>query len=543
MENCNIFFNPGIDDFLISVNSVAYVDKTELILHINKLLNTKKRYICVSSPRGFGKTTIVNMLTAYYSYSKIITDVFDNENISKTKDWNKYLGQFNVIKLNMFNFIHKNLNIEELSNSIYSILLNEIRESVPKFRTYNEKKSFSWLFQKLFNQTHRKIVLIIDEWDYIFRLNNNDKNFQKKYIDFLTNFIVKKDYIALTYMTGIIPIKKNKTPLSLDIFDNYSILSPSFMSKFMGFTENEVKKLCTEHKLNINEIKEYYNGYHLKQTYHEINDNGNSVKKNTCTNIYNPSSIVNVIISKKVENYWNITKEYDTIRQYVQTNYKDLKEDFENLINGKRIKNNIIKYQNDVYTLQNKDDIIILLVYLGYLSYDIETKEIYIPNKEMLSLFKTLLENKLYKHYDQSNVLLEATWNLDSDTVAKLIEEAYNDVPSKQNLNKNTLTSSIMNAYYTAKEYYTILFNVDDGKGFDDIVFLPAPGHYDKPVLLFELKNEEENLETITEEIQSQNYPKNFEEHYDKMLFIRIKYSNFNHKEKHISCIIEKYEK
>ncbi|OUM68470.1 hypothetical protein PIROE2DRAFT_3759 [Piromyces sp. E2] len=539
MENYNIFFNPGIEDFQISLNSIAYIDKTELILHINKLLNTKKRYICVSGPRGFGKTTIVNMLTAYYSHSKDSINIFDNEKISKNKNWNRYLGQFNVIKINIANFINKNIYIEDMIDTIYEALINEIRESIPKLRSFiKENKSFYKIYQKIYNQTQRKIVLIIDEWDCILILKRKDKEFQKKYIDFLNNFIERKEYIVLTYITGILPIKKYNNTSSLDIFDDYSMLSPSFMSEFIGFPENEVKNICNEYKLNFDLVKEYYNGYHLKQQYHEIGDNGTIIEKNQCVNIFNSFSVINAIINKEVKNYWNKTKEYNIVKQYIQRNFNDLKEYIEVLLNGDRIKISIINYRNDLFTLENKNDIIIFLINLGYVGYDIETEEVYIPNKEMYDIFKSIINTKLFKHFEQSKKLLEATWNLDSDTVAELIEEAYNNFSNKQNHYENSLTSSIMNAYQIAKEYYTIL-HVDDGRRFDDIVFLPAPDHHEKPILLFELKEEDENLNTVNDKIKFQNYPRNFEDHYDKMLFIRITYN----KNKHISCTIEKYIK
>ena len=100
----NEIFNPGSESYKEIINSEVYVDKTELILEINKRIFTSEKYICNSRPTGFGKTLTVDMLTAYYSYSKIKTDIFNDKKVAKIKEWNKYLNEFNVIKLNMVNF-------------------------------------------------------------------------------------------------------------------------------------------------------------------------------------------------------------------------------------------------------------------------------------------------------------------------------------------------------------------------------------------------------------------------------------------------------
>ena len=60
-----IYVNPGNENFESAVNSEIYVDKTGLLKHINHMIGTEQRYVCVSRPRRFGKSMAADMLAAY----------------------------------------------------------------------------------------------------------------------------------------------------------------------------------------------------------------------------------------------------------------------------------------------------------------------------------------------------------------------------------------------------------------------------------------------------------------------------------------------
>ena len=67
VSRMGIYLNPGNEDFTRAVNSEIYVDKTEMLKHTNRVMNTEQQFICVSRPRRFGKSMTSNMLAAYYS--------------------------------------------------------------------------------------------------------------------------------------------------------------------------------------------------------------------------------------------------------------------------------------------------------------------------------------------------------------------------------------------------------------------------------------------------------------------------------------------
>ena len=82
--NMGVYLNPGNEKFAKAVQSEIYVDKTGLIEYTNQVINTVQRYVCVSRPRRFGKSTAANMLTAYYSRGCAAGQLFHDLRLQKT---------------------------------------------------------------------------------------------------------------------------------------------------------------------------------------------------------------------------------------------------------------------------------------------------------------------------------------------------------------------------------------------------------------------------------------------------------------------------
>eukprot|EP00833_Pecoramyces_ruminatium_P009455 jgi/Orpsp1_1/1183487/evm.model.c7180000085421.1 len=268
-------FNPSDENFRIVLNSQYYVDKTDLIYHLNEVINTENRFISVSRPRRFGKTVTANMLTAYYSYSEKKTTIFNDRYIgiiydelnqidkqSRAEEQNKneeskiinknykYLNKFNVIKLIM-NEYFANRSVEAGIKKIMKKIINEIKSSINDIE-FSDENDIIDIFEDLYKKTDRKLVFIIDEWDYILRHYKDEKSIYT-YLEFLNTFLKDKEYIALAYVTGILPLKKNKEQSSLNNFKDFSMILPSWMAKYFGFTDNEVKELCKIYKRIENE--------------------------------------------------------------------------------------------------------------------------------------------------------------------------------------------------------------------------------------------------------------------------------------------------
>jgi len=304
-------FNPGEFKFCENLIDLNYIDKTEMILELNKYINSvSKKNLCVTRPRRFGKTITANMLTAYYSYSESKITVFDDKKISKSKDWDQYLGKFIVIKLNMIDYFLGIERINEGIEKIKNIIIKEGKKNGINFE-FKEKESYDILniMNKIQESTRLKIIIIIDEWDIVLRNKNYDENSQKIYLEFLTLLIKDKNYTALTYMTGILPIKNYGLNSGLaGAITEYSMTTPGWISKYIGFTDNEVKKLCNKYikkqsdknnsdnnlneEINYKNIKYWYDGYHFID------------EKKKIYEIYSPYSIMTAFKDNKIDNYW-----------------------------------------------------------------------------------------------------------------------------------------------------------------------------------------------------------------------------------------------
>ena len=538
------YLNVGTTKFKEAINSQIYVDKTRIISYLNTLINTKQKYVCVSRPRRFGKTTTLDMLAAYYDCEANSKDIFERFAIGSEKNGFAFINSFEVLSINMVSFFN-NKSIEDGVKYLEKIITKEL---VRKFDNidYLDKDNLSLVMNDIYSQANKLFVVLIDEWDCVFRRYQEDKEGQIVYLDFLRDWLKDQPYIALAYMTGILPIKKYGEHSALNMFDEYSMIEPMQLAEYAGFTDDEVKAICSEYSLNYQEIKNWYDGYVLFGHIPLNNRTGSSNKENNKFEIYSPVSVVKSALTGKMLNYWNETETAEALKQYIKRNYDGLKEDVIMLMNGGRISIDVTTYQNDMTTFHSKDDIFTLLVHLGYLGYDSVKKEIYIPNNEVKDVFRQTTKgdewNYLSKTLDNSQKLLEATWNHDERTVAELIENAHDKAGNKTYNSEAALSYAIQLAYYSAQNYYTLIQELGTGKGYADLVYIPAPEYADKPVILVELKYEKD-AQTAVEQIMKKNYPANLEHYKGKIIVVGINYdkekSNNSTGYKHHSCKIE----
>jgi hypothetical protein len=367
--------------------------------------------------------------------------------------------------------------------------------------------------------------VIIDEWDCIFRENKEDTTAQNLYLDFLRNFLKDKSYVALAYMTGILPIKKYGTHSALNMFDEFSMTNPRELAEFVGFTESEVKQLCIQYDMDFEETKRWYDGYQFENAEH----------------IYSPRSVVASMLSHCFDSYWNQTETFEALRDYIALNYDGLKDTIVELLAGERKEINSKKFTNDMTTFQSADDVLTLLIHLGYLGYNFSTKEVFIPNSEVASEFCNAIEDtdwhEVIKAVQNSKKLLEATWNQDTKAVAKGLEQAHFETSILKYNDENSLACVISLAYYSARTYYTQVRELPTGKGFADLVFLPRKNHLDKPAIVVELKWDKSAKGAIAQ-IKEKNHGKALEDYQGNLLLVGV---NYDVKSKKHECEIEMY--
>ena len=523
------YLNPDNSKFQESINSDIYVDKTGLITYTNSVIHTQQKCICVSRPRRFGKSMAANMLSAYYSRGCDSKELFQNLEIAEDAQFETYLNQYDVIFLNVQEFLSQSKNIDEMISLIRRSVLWDLLGEYPEFR-YFDTFNLTRTMQDVYQQTKCPFVVIIDEWDCVFREYKTDRETQERYLDFLRDLLKDKGYIHLAYMTGILPIKKYGTHSALNMFTEYSMTNPREMAEYFGFTEVEVKKLCERFHRNFEETRAWYDGYEL------VTVDG---EEKICYSMYSPKSVVDVMLSGVFDNYWNQTETYEALKSYIKLNFDGLKDAIIRMLAGERVQVNIGTFSNDMTSFQGKDDVLTLLIHLGYLSYHWPDKTVIIPNKEVsqeyINAISTMDWAEVTRSVEDSKMLLEALWNMDEKAVAAGIDKAHREISILQYNNENALSCTINLAFYFAREYYTIIRELPTGKGFADICFIPRKIHLDKPAVIIELKWDK-TAQGAIRQIKEKQYVDALDEYCGELLLVGINYDKWT---KMHTCVIE----
>lgn len=551
------YLNSGKQGYQMAVNSEIFVDKTEMISYLNSVVNTEQRFVSVSRPRRFGKSMAADMICAYYDREADSRELFEHRKLSecepikvaeRTLEWDFYLGSSDVLHIVMTKFFKKKISVEQALADMQRLVIRDYKKIYPGIDYYNDENLIQTI-EDVYSEIDRQLVIVIDEWDAVFRIRQDDKDGQTEYLDFLRDLMKDNNHVALAYMTGILPIKKYGEHSALNMFDEYSIMQPMELATYSGFTEDEVRKLCEQYEMSYDEISDWYDGYLISNTipvnkrklYREGGYEEHRFR------IYSPLSVVNAMRSGIIKNYWNKTESYEALAEYIRKDYDGLKDAVALLMDGGRLKIDPSTYQNDMTTFTGRDDVLSLLVHLGYLGFDDESSEVFIPNREILDEFKTSTKGKewidTFKSFETSLMLLEATWKCDADMVARLVEDAHNKTSNKTYNDEAALSYGIQLAYYAAQKYYTTILELDTGKGYADVVYLPAPQYSDKPALLIELKYGKDT-EAGMNQVRRQKYLDRFAHYKGNTLVIVINYDkdipNTSHDFKHHSCSIDK---
>jgi len=425
----------------------------------------------------------------------------------------------------MQNFLSESENIEDMIEEIQRAVLYELILSSSDIPYYNNKKLLRSL-QDVFAYNSVQFIFIIDEWDCIFRLHKTDGESQKKYLDFLRGLLKDQSYVALAYMTGILPIKKYGIHSALNMFTEISMTNARGLSEFTGFTEEEVKELCEKYNMSFEETKRWYDGYDLKGI-----------------SIYNPRSVVMSMTGNDYDNYWASTETYEALKVYIEMNCDGLRDIVVELLSGNRKEIDTTTFSNDMITFKTADDVLTLLIHLGYLGFDFETKEIFIPNYEIseqfISTIKILGWNEVVKSIQKSEKLLEATLKTEEKRVEEIIEEVHKESTSILKYNdENSLSCVISLAYYSARKSYILYREMQAGKGYADLVFVPRK-NCTTPAFIVELKYDK-TASTAIEQIKQKQYCDCLKDYKGKIIIVGINYDKNN---KVHECKIEELEK
>ena len=502
-----------------------YVDKTSLIPFINTTLNSERRYSCVTRCRRFGKSMAAKMLCAYYDKSCDSRELFAGLEAEKDKTFGEYLNRYYVISIDMTDFTTKYRGERDIVKLIQQDVMDEVLDVFPDVKV-KERDDLMSILYRISESTGERFFMIIDEWDAILREMGTDEYVSTSYVDLLRRLFKgsgSSDVFAGVYLTGILPIKKYNTESALNNFSEYSMVRPGKIATSLGFTHEEVEALCQKHGMDFTEMERWYDGYRIGKA----------------SRIFNPYSVMKAISDDDFGSYWSTTGAYDSVRTYIQMNYDGLKDDIIRMLAGEHVYVNTTKFQNDMRIVRSKNDVLTVLIHLGYLAYDGDAGECYIPNKEVADEFLNAVEDtswtRLVDALTASKNLLAATISCNGQAVAQGIDQAHDEHTSILSYNdENSLACVLSIAYIWAKNEYVIHREYATGKGYADLVMIPRR-NVSKPALVIELKYNH-SADTAISQIKQKNYPAKLSDYTGDILLVGISYDK---ETKQHTCRIE----
>ncbi|MBO4334074.1 MAG: AAA family ATPase [Paludibacteraceae bacterium] len=523
-----IYLNPDNSGFKMALAADIYVDKTMMISQLNHFIDKGNSYICVSRPRRFGKTFASNMLCAYYSKGCDSAGLFKNLKIAQADNYSQYLNKLNFIKIDVASEYQNASEKENLLVELTEFIRDEFKAQFPAIQ-FGEKDTIGKCILRVYAATKETFVIILDEYDCLVRQQFGSELFNN-YLEFL-NGLFKSDTlrpaISLAYITGILPVVRDRVQSKLNNFEEYTTIDAYELSEYVGFTEEEVKPLCEKYGVDFSECKREYDGYE---------QNG--------FEIYNPESVVKCMLKKKIANYWAKTSTYQVITDRLKHNYKGIREDIVRLLADERVKVNVTRYMNTMTDFITKDDVFTYLIHLGYLAYNEQDSTCRIPNREVRREWFNAVESlEDYSVTDEiikdSEVLLEQTLDMNADAVAKALDRSHIHVTSNRSYNnEDALASAIYLAYIHALDYYYVNKEVTAGKGFADLVLTPhKPDGRHVPIII-ELKRNS-TPRTALEQIKDKEYFQHFGHYKGKVLLVGI---NYDEEAKTHDCEIQVWE-
>lgn len=518
------YFNPSNESYTKDKNSELYIDKTGLLEYLNRVICTNANCISVSHARRFGKSHAAGMIDAYYSRGCDSYELFKDTEIATKDNFRKHMNQYNVIHLDISSFwdAYK----ENIVEKIKEYILDELKEVYGE--QIDERKMISSVLMSVYKITNIPFVIIIDEWDCVIR-NSGDEALVHKYLQFLHSVFKSeesKTFLALAYITGILPIKKIKDESALNNFREYTMLKSRQLTKYFGFTEEEVKELCDKYDMDFDTAKTWYNGYLIDGLH-----------------MYNPNSVAQAMLNQDFDSYWKNTSSFESINTFITMNYEGLKDDVLTMLSGGKVPVNTETFGNDLFEISSKDEALTALIHLGYLAYDAEEGSAFIPNYEVAKTYQAALNKgswkEIAKAISRCDELLRATIAKDVDKVAQIIELAHETYTSILKYNdENSLSCVLTMAYFTAPAYYNIVREFPAGKGFADLVFLPRANAGNRPAMVVELKYNQ-SADSAIQQIKERRYQGALSGYHDKILLVGVNYDGDGEDKKKHTCVIE----
>ncbi len=512
----SLYLNQGNRSFFENRNAKIYVDKSLLIKKTNELLGTPDKFMCVTRPRRFGKSTAYSMINAYYSKGCSSRGLFKGLKIYDDPSFEEHLNKHNVISIDMASVYNMLDEGEDLVKKLKKYIYLDLKEAFPDAHLEydaDESSSLAFALKDLGNKGER-LILLIDEWDVLFRKEPTNKALCDSYMKLLSSLFKSGDVsqcLDLVYMTGILPIRRYSSQSDLNNFIEYNMIDPDGIPDSFGFTEGEVKNLCEKWSMDFDEVKSWYDGYRLKGM-----------------EIYNPRSVVRAITSRECSDYWISTASMDPVKEYMNYDGGALKGEIIKMLAGEKVPVNVTLFQNDLTQVNSRDAALTVLIHLGYLGYDKESKECFIPNKEITDEIMNAIQDipwpDVYNPISESEKLLEETLKGNTGYIDETFDKNHADLVTPFNKNDEGVLSMIARiSYKKAERYYKIASEPNCPTGRADLLFTPrVPGYI--PIII-ELKVDH-SPEKAIQQIKDRNYVSTLNGYHGKVMLLGIAYES-----------------
>lgn len=523
------YVNPGNSGFT-RIRKNIYVDKSGLIGLINQTIDTTSCLTCISRPRRFGKSFAAQMLCAYYDKTCDSAMLFDDLAIAGDPQYREHLNQYDVIYLDMTGIIGE-ASLTDLVPYIQRNIIQELKEQYPALKA---AEGFAAALANAVQAAGNKFIMIIDEWDAPIREAKESPGLQRKYLEFLRSLFknsgMTSKIFAAVYMTGILPIKKDGSQSAISDFWEYTMIKPRQFGKYTGFTEEEVKKLCSDFGSDFEKMKRWYDGYSFRDF----------------PSVYNPNSVMKSLLNHDFDSYWTQTSAAESLMEYINLDFDGLGRTVAELIGGVEAQADTNGFANDLTTFRDRNDVLTLLIHLGYLAYDERTQKMRIPNEEIRLEFAKAVRHAKRKdtirRVRESDRLIEDTIHGKEEAVAEQIEKIHEEEAALYYNNEQALRSVIKRAYFSYGDEYLMFEELPAGSGYADIVYLPKK-ESPLPALVIELKWNQ-SADSAISQIKDRRYPEALRGYGGEILLVGISYDrDAPAGERKHQCRIERYEK
>ncbi|WP_448782788.1 hypothetical protein [Blautia sp.] len=204
-----------------------------------------------------------------------------------------------------------------------------------------------------------------------------------EYILFLKTLLKDQDYVALAYITRILPISKYSSGSELNMFMEFKMTSMETFGEYFGFTDAEVgilykkyMQICKNPHVSRQGLQEWYDGYFT------VSDK----------RLYNPRSVVMALRFNQISNYWTSSGSYDEIFYYIRNDINQIKNDLALMVSGEGIEAKVDEFAASAMELKSRNQIYSAMVVYGLITFI--NGKVFIPNKELMLKYEELLQNE-----------------------------------------------------------------------------------------------------------------------------------------------------